>query len=128
LSDLPTEENQIATVLNKFLRILVSIGDKAAEDYLTSLDPALLSLPIISNILDFGVSEIGNVIYTFMAESLTSIVIDIETNKEESSVVNASTALQLAQASGDTDAIQKAQANAVTAWSNLIRYDGSSPI
>jgi len=121
----PTDTDELASILNEFLRVLVTVGDKGAEAYLTGLAPEFLSLPIISGLLDFGVSEIGQAVYTFMAQSLTSIVIDIQTNKEESSLVNATTALQLAQASGDTNAIQTATTNAVNAWGSLVHWDGS---
>lgn len=97
----------------------------AAELYLTSLAPGVLVLPIIKQLLDFGVSEVGNVLYGFIARSVTAVAIDIQTHGEKSAVLGASTALQIATASGNLDAIQKAQAIAVTAWSNLISWDGS---
>lgn len=122
----PTDTNKVATIVNGFLHALVTLGDDAAEAYLTALDPGLLGLPIIRDLLDLGVSEIGKYLYTFLATMGTNLIIDIQTHGEESSVISAGVALQMAQGSGDAQAIQKAQNAMVSAWANLIHYDGSA--
>jgi hypothetical protein len=126
MGTVPQDTDVVAEVLNRFLKAIATGGATAAEIYVKSLAPGVLTLPIISQLLDFGISEITNVLYGFLANSITAIVIDIQTSGEKSGVVNASTALTLAQASGDINAIQTATNNLVQAWGNLIHWDGSA--
>jgi hypothetical protein len=120
----PSNTDILAQTLNGFLEALITGGEEAGEAFLTSLVPAF-GLPVIKQLLDFGVSEIANVLYGFIAKSITAITIDLQTNGEKSAVLGASTALQIAIASGNVNAIQQAQTAAVQAWANLIHWDGS---
>jgi hypothetical protein len=126
MGSVPTDTDPVATAFNTFLNILITGGDAAAEAFLTGLDPGLLGAPIISAILDFGVAEFGKYLYNFLATMGTNLIIDIQTNGEESKVVSAGTALQLAEGSNNVQAIQQATQAMVAAWGSLIHYDGSA--
>jgi hypothetical protein len=128
LGSTPSDTDKVATVFNTFLKAIATGGAQAGEVYVKSLDPALLTLPIISQLLDFGISEISNAIYGFIARSVTGLIIDIQTNGENSKVMSAGTALQLANASGNAQAIQLATTNMVQAWANEVFWDGQADI
>jgi hypothetical protein len=126
MGTVPVITNKVATVLNKFLQILTTVGDDAAEAYLTSLDPAILGLPVIRDLLDLGVSDIGMAVYNFLAVLSTNLVIEIQTNGEESKVVSSGTALEFAEASGDATATKAALQNYIQSIASLVHWDGTA--
>lgn len=116
--------NVTAAVIGGFIEALMTGGETAAEAYLTAQFP-LLANPIAQSILDWMVNELGSAIQSYLINSATGIVINIQTSSEQSAIVNAATALQLAQSSGDKDAINQAVENAKRAYQGLIRWDGT---
>lgn len=126
MSSSPTTENVAADILNGVISALMSGGEKAAEAYLTALDPAVLAIPIIAWIMDEGIKYLGQILSVAGQKFADEIVIDVETNGERSSVITTATALQFALASGNATDIALATQNASAAWGKLIHYDGSS--
>lgn len=126
MGDTPTANNQIAEFLDQFINALVTGGEVAAEAYITSLDPALLAVPIIKWFVDQGVQYLGKLLSVATQKVITGLVIDIQTNGEESAVLTSATALALAQGSGDPAAVQNAVNDAIKAWGELIHWDGSA--
>jgi ABC-type cobalt transport system substrate-binding protein len=100
-------------------------GESAAEAYVTALDPALLAEPFFAFVIDQGVSEVGSLLTGVFANMGITIVIDIQTNGEDSSVLQAATALQFANSSGNQNAINQSTQKLVQAWGSLIHWDGT---
>lgn len=123
----PTANNQIAQFLNELTNALMTGGVAAAEAYVQSLDPALLAIPIVAWFVDEGISYLGSILSVAAQKVITGLVIDIQTNGEESAVLTSATELALAQGSGDPNAVQNAINDAITAWGSLIHWDGTAP-
>lgn len=117
--------NQAAEIIDNVIAALMVGGEKAAEVYITALDPGLLAIPIIAWLLDEGIEYLGHIVSVIGQKNATAIVIDIQTSGEESEVVAAGTALVYANASGNKEAIQNAVNDATNAYKKLFTYDGS---
>lgn len=117
-----------AQIVGGFIQALMTGGESAAEVYLTAQFPFLTN-PVAQEILDWIVSDFGSAIQSYLINSTTGVVINIQTSSEQSNVVAAATALQIAQASGDKIAINQAISDAKAAYKKLINWDGtfSSP-
>ncbi len=122
----PSADNKLADFFNKLIEAFEQGGVVAMEAYITSLDPAVLAIPIVAWFVDQGVSYIGQFISIITQKAVTGIVIDLQTNGEESTVLTTATALALAQGSGDQNAITDAKNKAISALGSLIHWDGSS--
>ncbi len=121
-----TTDNQTADILNCVIQALLSGGEKAAEAYLTALDPVLLANPIMSWLMDVGVQYIGQILSIAGQKFVDQLVIDAQVNYEKSGVLDAGTALTLAMASKDQAAIDMAKANLSAAYQAIISFDGWS--
>lgn len=119
-------DNKAADIINDIIRAFASGGEAAAEAYITTLAPAVFGFPIMQFLLDQFVGYLGQFLSIASQNFADSIVIDIETHGEESSVINTAVALQYALGSGDKDAISLATKNLSTAYSNLFNFNGSS--
>ena len=124
----PPTTNVAAQIVGGFIQALMSGGEAAAEAYLTAQVPVLAN-PILQDILDWLVSDIGGALQTVLINNATGIVINIQTSSEQAGIVAAATALQIAQASGDPSAIATALNNAKSAYQSLLNWNGtySSP-
>lgn len=122
----PTTDNKAADILNGVISALMSGGEKAAEAYLTALDPTILTVPIIAWLMDEGVQWLGQVLSIAGQKFADNLVIDIQTNGEQSGVINACTELSLALASGNQTAIDKAKLDASSAYQAAFAFDGWS--
>lgn len=118
----------MADFFNGLIGALMTGGESAAEAYVLAMDPALLTIPPIKWLIDEGIHYIGGFITAFLARGATGLVIDIQTNGQNSSAVIAATALQYAIASGKQDAIKKATEEAAKAYGNLIHWGGVAHI
>lgn len=125
MGTVPTTDNKAAEILDGVISALMSGGEKAAEAYIIALDPAILATPFGTWLVDEGVSYVGQILSIAGQKFANEIVIDIQANGEQSSVITTATSLQYALASGDTAAITLATKNASDAWGGLIRWDGS---
>lgn len=122
----PTTDNKALEIINGVISALMSGGEKAAEDFIIALDPALFGIPFVTWLLDEGVHYLAMVISVAGQKFADSVVIDIQTNGEESNVITATTALAIAQASGDAGAINNAIGVASDAYKKAFNLDGWS--
>jgi len=120
----PTATNAAAGVLNDVISAIMSGGVVAAEAYLTALDPALMSIPIVQWLVDEGVGHLAQILTVAGERFGDSLIIDFQTGTEASDVLTTGTALALAQASGNETAIAAAVQAATDSWRSLIGYDG----
>ena len=120
----PTPVNSAADVVNGIIKAINSGGVTAAEAFVTALDPELLGNPIVAYFLDKGIEWLADLIQQIEIRDATAIVIDIQTNGEQSAVIQAGAALAFANASGDKNAIEKAKQNLIGAYGSLIHFDG----
>lgn len=120
----PVTENEAAKVTLQFINILMTVGETAAETFLTGLAPEFLANPFMQYILDHGVEYIGGLLKTVLNKSAANLVIDIQTNGEKSAVLTAGIALQFALGGHDEAAIKKAHDNLSKAYGNLFHWDG----
>jgi hypothetical protein len=121
-------QNTVANFLNGLISALMAGGEKAALLYALSQAPSLFSIPIVGSIakglLSWLLGVIGGAISQVVEKTTDAIVIDIQVRGEESAVMQAGTALQLASAGGDPAAIEKAKEQASNALVDLIHMDG----
>lgn len=116
--------NTLADIVNGIISAINQGGLTAAEAYVTALNPAVFGEPIIAYFVDKGLGWLESLIAEIEVRDATAIVVDIQTNGEQSAVVQAGAALAFANASGDQDAISKAKQGLVTAYGGLIHFDG----
>ena len=119
----PTSDNKIADFVNGLVNALMSGGVTAAQTYLTATSP-IFAYPFINWLSNIALNYLAGIIGTAVKNALDTIVIDIQTNGEASSVIQTATALAIAQASGDVNAITQAKHAAIDAWAALIHSDG----
>lgn len=122
----PTTSNEALVIVDAVISALMQGGEVAAEAYLTSLDPALLAVPIVAWLMDEGVKYLGSIISVVEQKFVNGIVIDIQVNGEKSAVITQAVALQIALSAGDPNAIKAQADKAAAAWGSIIHYDGSS--
>lgn len=115
--------NTAAQIVGGVLQAIMQGGETAAQTYLTAQFP-ILANPILSQILSTILSLVAGPIQTYLINCATGIVIKVQTSVEQGSVINAATALQLAQSSGDQQAIDQALATMKGAYEKLGLWDG----
>lgn len=123
-STTPPIVNPTAAVVGGFIEALMGGGEAAAMTYLVAQFP-VIATPILYSIVSWVVNYIAQDIENYLINNATGIVIAIQTSNEQSNVVAAATALQMAQESGDQNAINTALANAKAAYGALINWDGT---
>ena len=99
-------------------------GRLAAEAYLAALAPELFANPIVHWLEDEGLMYLESILRVAGEKFADGIVIDIETNGELSSVLVATTALAIAQASKDQTAIDQAIKETGDAYRKAFHFDG----
>lgn len=120
----PTTDNKALEIINGIISALMAGGEKAAEAYIVALDPALLGLPIINWIVDEGVQYLATILSVAGQKFADNLVINIQTEQEGNDVINATTALAIAQASNDAKAIAQAVVTAGQAYKAAFNLDG----
>lgn len=121
----PQTTNQMATLLNGVVSAAVTGGDAAVEAYLTLQFPVLAN-PILGDLMDAFVSWAGSFLSTDLQNLVTALVIDVQTNGENSAVYQAAVQVVAAQKAGEKNAITTATQNLINSWSGLIHWDGST--
>lgn len=116
--------NVTLTVINGLITALMSGGIVAGETYLTSLDPALAAIPIVAWLEDEAIQYIANILTIAGEKFADQIAISIQTGAEGNNVINATTALALAQGTGNQSAIASAAAQASAAYQKAFGLDG----
>jgi len=123
-SRLGTTDNQTADILNGVVSALMTGGEAAAELFVTGLAPEVFANPIAQWLLDEGIQYIGQILSIAGQKMVDQIVFAIQTGGETSNVLSTSTALAIAQASGDPNAIASAVTDASNAWKSIVSFDG----
>jgi len=123
----PSLDNQTLEIINGVISALMTAGEDAAVAYLTALDPAILALPLCQWLLKEGIQYLGQIVSIAGQKFVDNLILDIQTKGEESDVIVATTALALAQASGNQGSIQQALQNAASAYKAAFNLDGWSP-
>jgi hypothetical protein len=101
----------------------MSGGESAAKTYLEAQFPWLAN-PFGDEVLSVVLGWVVGPMQTYLINSATGVVIGIQTSSEQSAIVAAATALQIAQQSGDMNAVNQALANAKAAYASLLQFDG----
>jgi hypothetical protein len=122
----PTTVDATAKFFNELVAAAISGGEKGLEAYLAVAAP-ILEGPIVGVLTNEVISLIGQAVYTNLANLATALVIDFQTNGEESKAYQAVTNLNAAKAAGDANAIAKASQDFDNALGGLIHSDGSAP-
>lgn len=123
----PTTNNKAAGVINDILKNIVEGTSVDAIEAAVIIEVPWLGLPFIKQLFEFILSKVASYFYISAANAATKIVIDVQVNLEKSSVISSFQNLQMAVASGDKDAIDKASDDLDKVYGNLIHYDGSAP-
>lgn len=121
----PSTTNYWATLINSITNAALSGGEAAVELYITTQFP-ILANPILQDILDMIVKDIGNDLGTQANILVDYMIFDFQTNGENSKVYQSMASLQTALKTGDVNAIATATQNAKNSWAGLIHYDGSA--
>jgi hypothetical protein len=114
----------ILNFLNAVIAAFMAGGEKAAEAYITALDPALFGIPFVQWFVDFGVERLGQVMSVAGQKFVDGIVQDIVVKGEKSDVITAASALAFAKASGQQASIDEAVHNLAKAYKAAINFDG----
>jgi len=121
-------QNAVANFFNGLIVALMSGGEKAAVAFAIAAAPQVFAIPVIgqmlSSLLLFFLGLLGGMIDKVVEKTTDTIVIDIQVNGELSTVMQSGTALQLASAGGDPNAIADAKIDASNALTSLIKLDG----
>ncbi len=122
----PTLDNKAAGIVNQILKELIDgAGETMVETALLAQFP-FLGLPFVKQIFEWVLNKVSTAVYTNAAEAATKIIIDIQVNGEESTVLNSFQNLQMAIASGDANAIEIASSDLSKSYASIIHYDGSA--
>ena len=121
LSDSKT--NRAAQIVGGVIEAIMQGGEDAALAFLAA-EVRIFANPVGKALASWVFGYVAGPIETYLVNNATGIVINIQTSTEQTAVINAATALQLAQASGDPAAIEEAVKNAKAAYSKLFRWDG----
>lgn len=120
--------NTAASIVGGVINAIMTGGEDAALTYLAANVPVFATI-IGAMIASWALGLIVGPIETYLINNATGIVLSIQTSTEQANVVATATALQIAQASGDQNAINTALSNAKAAYGKLFLWDGtySSP-
>lgn len=127
----PQTTNQVASAVNSALNSAIAgVGETLAVDAILAATPMITGIPVIglvwSAIVNFIVGRFGAYFYAICANAMTSLIIDIQVNQEDSAATKAFSNLQNADKSGDPAQIAKASKDLDSAYANLVNYDGSA--
>lgn len=123
----PVKINAWAVGIDGLISALTAGGVSAAEAYIAASPASFLEWPVLriftNNILDALASSVNK----YSSQLVASAVIEVQTNLEKSAVSSAVKQLNDAHASGDQDALKKANAAFDEAIASLVHWDGIAP-
>lgn len=127
----PQTVNPYASALNRILSSLIeNAGEGAVEAAIFAAWPAFFATPVIGwigkKIVDLFVSKFGTFFYQNAAKITTKLITDAQADFENSKLKTGGGKLQDAIASGDKDAIKKAEQEVEDDWGNIIHMDGAA--
>jgi hypothetical protein len=117
-------QNPITAAIVGIIDAVYNGGVIAAQTYISSQVP-FLALPVISTFVGWVLDGIESSVEKQTTLIVANVVDEVQTQMQNSAVVQATQALAAAQKSGDANAITQANQNAVTAWRNLGNFNGS---
>lgn len=117
-------ENQTAKVLNELIAAFMHGGEAAALAYVAALDPVLYNTPILGWLEKEAIHYLAQFLTVSVERLADSVVIDVQTNKQDSDVVSAGVALSIAEASGDKKAIAENTERLKRAYKAAFNFDG----
>lgn len=117
--------NEPVAVVDTILKDALDLGTAALETALNVYVP-FTALPVIKQLIDWGVGWIEGIFYTAISEDTTYLVLKFETFLEKTSYLSAVSDLKAAQLEGDPLKLQAAQAAFAAAASSLIHSDGGA--
>jgi len=112
------------TIINDLIQAIIAGGVVAGEAYIAALDPDLAAIPIVGWLEAQTVQYVADIIQVAGQKFADQIVISIQTGAENNAVINATTALALAQGTGNQAAIAQAAAQAAQAYQKAFALDG----
>jgi len=125
--DLPGEValpvNPISQAIDNILNILIQSGEAAAKTYITAQVP-ILEAPVVDVFTNSILDALTQAIENQTAKIVATVVNDLQTQMQNSTVLSSANALSAAQAQGDKGAIQAATTNLVNAYRNLGAFNG----
>lgn len=124
MPDVPHDLDPVLEVVDNIVKGLIyGAGVNAAVAAATAYVP-FLGLPVISTIFRAIVTKIAGMIYVPLERSVAFEVIKFQTEEEEKAYSNALGALQVAQISGDANAVEKAKEDLKSKLASIIHFDG----
>lgn len=121
----PTTENRVLVILNGVIDALFKGGEDIAFAYLVATVP-FFSIPVLGWLAKQAIYYLAHIVEMSGEKFADKLAIKIQTDGEGSGVLTATTALAIAQNSGDQGAIQKAVASAALAYKAAFNLDGWS--
>lgn len=112
----------LVAFVDKVIDALFTGGDIAAEAAITAEVP-IFANPILQSMLDEVIGVISNAVERNLIESVNALVFDIQTNNENSAVVQAAQALKNAQTAGDQNAIAASTQTLISSLGALVHSD-----
>lgn len=122
----PTPVNPIVKTVDEIIQaILYDLGVNAAVTYITTQVP-FLGLPFFRQVTQIIVGKIAGILYKYLEQFLTFSIIDFQTHQQAQDYLKAVQALEVAQTSGDPNAINKAIADFKETMDSLVHFNGIS--
>jgi hypothetical protein len=121
----PTSTDLTANFVNGLVGAFISGDVTVVEAYIGAQVP-VLEAPVVSLFTNEIITLIANAIKKNVSEIATAIVIDIQTNGEESAVNETFKNYQAAKLTGNQDEITAAQQAFINAAASLAHSDGSA--
>lgn len=125
---MPTTNTVAATIDSIIQNAIFTLGVNAAYADAVAATNGILGLPIISSLFKLALNWFAGLIYKYVAQLATFTVINFQTQAELDTYNSASSAIAVAVASGDANAIATAKQNFINALAGLVNFDGSATI
>lgn len=126
MGDVPTTVNTAADTADSIIHdVIYEVAVNAAITACSAYLP-FLKLPIISSLFSFAVNKVAALIYTYLSQFVTFLVIDIQVDSEKTLYAQAEGGLRTAMLTADPAQIAAARAQFKATLGSLIHYDGSS--
>lgn len=122
----PTTDNTLVNFIDGLVHAGFVGGEEALKAFILTTPLAWLEGPVIHIFTDEVIKYIGSAMTHQAQNMVAKIVIDVQTNLEKSAAKKAVDEIQKAKASGDADAIRKANEDFNRAMASLIHSDGSA--
>lgn len=120
----PVEINPIASFLTKFVSMAITQAGAPALEAFAETELPFLAAPVVKQIFEYAINQFAQKLSVSTQNGIITLVVDVQTDSELHGILTAALALNAANASGDTNAISKATQDAISAWGDVIHWDG----